>query len=144
MGDKAGHGDKPELSSFVFKASDEIAKQQPAPAKPRERSRWITPIAWLVVAVSLGGAGYALKPWVIGFTEGAIRDGLVVAAQVARTEIEDYRRMNGSLPEVLPNPALGSVVAYSREGGGYKLRATEGALFIEMDEKGTVTRTGKS
>jgi hypothetical protein len=144
MGDKAGHGEKPELSSLVFKASDEIAKQQPAPAKPRERSRWITPLAWLVVAVSLGGTGYVLSPWVIGFTEAAIRDGLVVAAQVARTEVEDYRRTNGSLPDALPSVALASVVAYSRDGSGYRLRATEGALFIEMDDKGVVTRTGKS
>jgi hypothetical protein len=144
MGDKASPGDKPDLSSLVLKASDEIAKQQPAPANSRERSRWNTPVARLVVAVSLGGSGYVLSSWLIGFTEGAIRDGLVVAAQVARTEIEDYRRMNGSLPEVLPNPALGSVVAYSRDGSGYKLRATDGALFIEMDEKGAVTRTGKN
>jgi hypothetical protein len=144
MRDKAGQGKGPEISSLIFKASDEIAKQQPAPAKPRERSRWVAPIAGLVVAASLGGTGYVLSPWVIGFTEGAIRHGLVVAAQVARTEVEDYRRMNGLLPDALPSPALASVVAYSRDGSGYKLRATEGALFIEMDEKGVVTRTGKS
>ena len=133
-----------DLSRLVASASDQmVAAESKTPPPPDSGKRPATKL-WLAGAGAVAGlvAFYLLAwPHLFGFSEGALRKGLIMAAEAARADVEAYRKANGALPPAMPNAALSLVVVYERSGDGYRLRADDGPVSIVMNERGEVTES---
>lgn len=131
-----------DLNQLIDNANAEVETniQNAERAKPKRRDKGrFKPLLPLALA--------ALALFVYSTQQQEVPDSVAVAAQLsgllrqARESVE-AGTVNGQLPTVLPNAALGAVVNYSRFPGGYFLSVQSRGVAAEMDNSGKITVSG--
>ncbi len=131
-----------DLSRLIDDANAEVEYtiEQAEKSKPK-RKNWnqyqmLMPLAILILAYVIYAGQQQEAP-----------SSTVVAAQLtdllyqARESIE-LATVDGLLPAVLPNAALGAFVRYTRFSGGYFLSVQSRGVGAEMDNNGEITLSG--
>ena len=138
MGGKVPGPQADDIADLVERAQSEVKTFRPPPPEGRDDSRLRAAVAGVAAAGALVAAYVFAAPWFLGFSDSALRQGLTSLAEAARKEVEAYRRVNGSLPDNMPNPMLALAVDYRRAGEGYRIVASDGSRTVEMDASGAV------
>lgn len=127
-----------DLSSLINAAQGEVKSfdREKAAAEAKPRAKLSTPVAVVAAAVGIAAFAWAAGPSLLPVTDAALRQGLAVALDEARKDVEAFRKANGTLPAALPNMALAMVVEYEPRGSGYFLRASDGTHVVEREEPG--------
>jgi hypothetical protein len=131
------------LSGLIDEANSEVETgyQRAMAARPRRKVRLRYRLAPVLPVILFAAAYY------IYFSQQPTQDAVAVAAELtellqqARESVE-AAKVNGELPIVLPNAALGAFVQYQVFRNGYFLSAQSSGVLVEMDARGTVTIEG--
>ncbi len=83
----------------------------------------------LIFAVALLGIVHGFMP----VSAKAVKADLNTALDAARDAVEEYRRINGHLPERIPVSALANLVHFERRNGGYHLRTSLNGITLSRD-----------
>jgi hypothetical protein len=131
-----------DLSDLVNKASDAV-EVKAAQARTRiDRGgplRRLLPVfsGVLILTCGLWAAERLWHHWAPYAEEKFIGDFVAVVEQ-ARDAIEESKRVNGELPQQIPNAALASVVRYQQMDGNYQLWVDGKGVVTYLDDDGRV------
>jgi uncharacterized membrane protein YukC len=118
-----------DLEKLIAKADEEVrAKKQQAHSTHRASrtvsSQKFNLVGWIGVGVILCAALVAISLSVMPVSKQAIRADLEATLTAAHDTVEEYRRINGRLPERIPVTALAGLVRFEPTNGGYRLSTT--------------------
>jgi hypothetical protein len=144
---QSGKDDPIDLSDLVDKAHDAVEIRQARASTRIEQvslMRRLLPafVMVLIAAGALWAAERLWHHWAPHAEEKFIGDFVAVVEQ-ARDAIEESKRVNGELPQQIPNAALASVVRYQMLEGNYQLWVDGKGVVTYLDDDGRV-KTVKS
>lgn len=127
-----------DLESLIAKADEETrSRKQPgessrSKAKPSATKK-PTLAAWVVMGLILAFSLFFIGQTFIPVSQKAIRSDLEAALEAAHDTIEEYRRVNGRLPEHVPVTALASLVRFEPSNDGYRLTSSINGITLSRD-----------
>jgi hypothetical protein len=118
-----------EIDELIAAASEEQRNRR-LTSHPKSRgtgsigSGKISWVSWVLLLVILGAVMLAAAQFFMPVSKSAIHADLETALVAAHDAVEEYRRLNGRLPERLPVTSLANIVHFEMNDTGYRLRAT--------------------
>ncbi len=127
-----------DLENLIAKANKEVrtrkssARSRNHNGRAASRQRFLI-AGWITLCVVLAVALFGISQALIPVSAKAVRSDLNAALDAARDTVEDYRRINGRLPERIPVTALANLVHFERRNGGYHLETSLNGITLSRD-----------
>ena len=124
-----------DLEKLIAKA-DQEAHTRKSKARPRGNtssgpSRQVFSLAsWIALGVIFAVALFGISQAFMPISAKVVKSDLNAALDAAHDTVEEYRRINGRLPERIPVTALASLVRFERSNGGYRLTTSMNSLTL--------------
>jgi hypothetical protein len=88
---------------------------------------------WIALAVIFAVALFGISQAFMPVSAKVVKSDLNAALDAAHDTVEEYRRINGRLPERIPVTALASLVDFERRNGGYHLSTSLNGMALSRD-----------
>ncbi len=135
---------KDDLSALIAGAETAI-EHQAVSARPARRSQSGNRSV-ILMALALAGLAYSGNTLWQRFaapSQADVARDLSLVVDQARAEIESARQQTGSLPAVMPNAALASVVQYQADSGQYQIVVNMMGVKVTLQKDGSkITELG--
>ena len=124
-----------DLEKLIAKA-DQEARTRKSKARPRGNtssapSRQGFPLAsWIALGVIFAVALFGISQAFMPVSAKVVKSDLNAALDAAHDIVEEYRSINGRLPERIPVTALANLVQYERRNGGYHLSTSMNSMTL--------------
>ena len=127
-----------DLEKLIAKA-DQEAHTRKSKARPRGNtssgpSRQVFSLAsWIAIGVIFAVALFAIGQALMPVSAEAVKSDLNAVLDAAHDTVEEYRRINGRLPERIPVTALANLVHFERRNGGYHLSTSLNGMTLSRN-----------
>ena len=124
-----------DLDKLIAKANEDVrTKKQQVYSTRRATmapsSQKLNLVGWIGVGIIICVALFAISVTLMPVSKQAIRTDLEATLAAAHDTVEEYRRINGRLPERIPVTALASLVHFEPSNGGYRLSTTINGMTL--------------
>jgi uncharacterized membrane protein YukC len=124
-----------DLEKLIAKADEEARTRKQQAYATRSTSRTVSTqkfnlAGWIAVGVILCAALVAISFSFMPVSKQTIRSDLEMTLAAAHDTVEEYRRINGRLPERIPVTALASLVRFEPGNNGYTLTTSINGITL--------------
>ena len=124
-----------DLEKLIAKADVEVrTKKEQASFHGHDRKTTdrqnFSAVGWIVLGLIFAVALFGIFHGFMPVSAKAVKSDLNAALDAAHDTVEEYRHINGRLPERIPVTALASLVRFERSNGGYRLTTSMNSLTL--------------
>lgn len=136
----------PDLDQLVADAQRAVDQQRPKPLNdyrephaPIAWSWWYTAALWLLMVVMAWLHFADIRGAMFGLSRAANDEQVRAVLGASRDAVLAWRRQHGSLPTLVPVPALDAIVQLTPSGDTFVLGVTLNGQSAEINEAGQIT-----
>lgn len=124
-----------DLEKLIAKADEEVRSKKQQVHSTRRAAKTVSSqkvnlAGWIGVGVLICAALVAISFSFMPVSKQAIRSDLEMTLQAAHDTVEEYRRINGRLPQRIPVTALAGLVRFEPGNGSYTLTTSLNGITL--------------